>query len=91
MNRFLKGLSYTFRRNLGTTDRLIRVVLALGVLAAWSFGMVSGIVGTVLAIFSVMILGTAAVSRCGVTYWMDANTMSEKDKQRLDAKGISYE
>lgn len=91
MNRFFKGLSYTFNRNLGKTDRIIRVVIALFVLSAWYFGVVSGILGTILGILALMILGTAAVSRCGVTYWMDANTMTESEKQNLDAKGINYE
>ena len=91
MNRFLKGLSYTFNRNLGRTDRMIRLVLALAVLATWYGGIISGLLGTILGVLAIMILATAAVARCGVTYWMDANTMSENEKKRLDAKGIKYE
>ena len=91
MNRFFKGLSYTFNRNLGTTDRIIRTLLAVGALVAWYFGTIPGVIGTIVAVFSVMILGTAATARCGVTYWMDANTMSTEEKKALDAKGIKYE
>lgn len=91
MNRFFKGLSYTFNRNLGKTDRIIRVILAMFVLVTWCFGIVSGTLGTILGIFALMILGTAATSRCGVTYWLDANTMTKAEKQNLDANGILYE
>ncbi len=91
MNRFFKGLSYTFNRNLGKADRIIRVILAMFVLVTWCFGIVSGTLGTILGIFALMILGTAATSRCGVTYWLDANTMTKAEKQNLDANGILYE
>jgi len=91
MNRFLKGLSYGFSRNLGKKDRAIRMVIALVVLASWAFGAISGTVGIVLGVLAIMILGTAASARCGVTYWMNACTISEKEKTELDKKGITYE
>lgn len=91
MNRFFKGLSYTFNRNLGKTDRIIRTALALAGIGAWYLGTMPGIVGSIIVIFSIMILGTAAIARCGVTYWMDANTMSAKEKKELDIIGIKYE
>lgn len=91
MNRFLKGLSYGFSRNLGKNDRIIRTVIALLVLASWAFGAISGTIGIILGVFAIMILGTAASARCGVTYWMNACTISENEKAQLDAKGIKYE
>lgn len=91
MRRFIKGLSYSFNRNIGIEDRVIRMVIALAVLASWFFGVISGVVGVVLGIIALMILGTAAVARCGVTYWMNANTMSKAEKKKLDDKNICYE
>ena len=91
MNRFLKGLSYTFKRNIGWKDKVIRTVIAIGILAAWGFGNITGVIGTALGIFALMLLGTVATSRCGVTYWLDANTMSDKEKQKLDEKQVGYE
>ncbi len=91
MNRFLKGLSYGFSRNLGRNDRIIRTIIALAVLASWAFGAISGTIGIILGVLAIMILGTAASARCGVTYWMNACTISEKEKAQLDAKGIKYE
>lgn len=91
MNRFIKGLSYTFNRNLGKMDRIIRAIIAVILISSWYSGFVSGILGIALVILALMILGTVATSRCGITYWLDANTMSQKEKKELDKKGISYE
>ena len=91
MRRFIKGLSYTFDRNIGKTDRAIRTLVAIGVLILWILGVIAGWAGTVLGIFSVMILGTAASARCGVTYWMNSNTMSNAEKRSLKDRNIRYE
>ncbi len=91
MNRFINGLSYRFHRNLGNVDKIIRLLVALIMIGSWYFGFVSGILGTALTILAMMILGTVATSRCGVTYWFDANTMNQKEKNECDRKGISYE
>jgi hypothetical protein len=91
MKRILKGLSYTFRRNLGWQDRVIRAIIAIGVLVSWYFGVIAGTVGLILGILAIMILGTAAAARCSITYMADANTMTRSEKMKLDEKGINYE
>ena len=91
MNRFIKGLTYTFNRNLGRLDRILRTSIAFVVISTWYFGLIPGIIGSVIGILALMILGTAVISRCGVTYWLDANTMSQEEKKEFDLKGISYE
>ena len=91
MNRFVKGLSYTFSRNIGFGDRLIRTLSALIVIILWYFQFITGVIGIGLFILSLMLLGTVASARCGVTYWFDSNTMSKKEKSKLDSKGIKYE
>ena len=91
MNRFIKGLSYGFSRNLGKKDRIIRTVIALAVLTSWAFGAISGTFGILLGLLAIMILGTAATARCGVNYWMNTSTVPEQEKIELDKKGITYE
>ena len=90
-NRFLKGLSYGFNRNLGKKDRIIRSIIAISMLISWVLGFIPGTIGIVLGIFSLMILGTALSARCGVTFWLNASTISEKEQLELDKKGIKYE
>lgn len=91
MKRVLKGLSYTFNRNLGWQDRLIRALIAIAILASWYFGYLTGAIGTILGILALMILGTAAAARCSITYMVNGNTMSQSEKAKLKSKGIKYE
>ena len=91
MNRFIKGFTYTFHRNLGKEDRVIRAFIATLMLAFWCFGLTTGLTGLILGILAFMLLGTVASARCGVTYWFDTNTMQEQEKQSLKTKGINYE
>lgn len=91
MNRFFKGMTYAFKRNLGWKDRIIRAVCAFVVIGLWYFGTVTGVIGIVLAVLALMILGTAVSSRCPITYWSKANTMAETEKIKLESKGIEYE
>ncbi|MEL7002394.1 MAG: DUF2892 domain-containing protein [Bacteroidota bacterium] len=91
MNKFFKGISYGFNRNLGVNDRIIRAALGIGILLIWSLGFISGAFGVTLVILGVMILATAIFARCGVTYWMNICTIPKQEKERLDAKGIKYE
>ena len=91
MRRIIKGLSYAFYRNLGWKDRLARAISAFVIMALWLSGVITGVVGVTLGILALMILATAAISRCSITYMLKANTMSEQEKAKLAAKGIKYE
>ena len=91
MKRFIKGLSYTFHPNLGRKDRLIRAVIAMMVLIAYTFDWLTGMVGIIISVLALMILATSLVARCGVTYWFNANTMTLEEKKSLELKGVDYE
>lgn len=51
-------------KNVGGFDRLLRIVVALAILLAWSMGWISGTVALVLGIVAVIFALTAAVSFC---------------------------
>lgn len=51
-------------QNMGTVDRIIRVVLALVFIALYFSGFVSGILGTILLILAVVFILTSAVAFC---------------------------
>lgn len=91
MKRVLKGLSYTFSRNLGWQDRLLRAVVGFAVLTSWYFGYIAGAAGIILGVLALMILGTAAAARCSITYMANGNTMSRAEKAKLEARGIQFE
>jgi len=52
---------------------------------------VPGTVGVVLAVVGAMVLATAVVSRCSITYMLGACTIGPQERAALDARGISYE
>lgn len=91
MNRLIKGMSYTFKRNLGWQDRLIRTVTSLGILLVYFLGMLPGAVGVVLAVIAGMVLATAVVSRCSICYIIGKCTIDAKERAALDARDIPYE
>ena len=91
MNRFLKGMSYTFHRNLGWQDRLIRITIAAVGIGSWYFGALAGTIGLAAAIVGFMLTGTALISRCSITYFLKSNTMGAAERAKLDARGIKYE
>lgn len=91
MKRLIKGMSYTFNRNLGWQDRLMRAVASLGILTLYGFGIFSGVTGLILAILAGMVLVTAVVSRCSICYIAGVCTIGAKERIKLDNSGIKYE
>ena len=50
--------------NMGTADRVVRAVIALGIAALYFTGTISGTVGIALLVVGVVFLATSAVSTC---------------------------
>lgn len=91
MKRFFKAMSYTFGRNLGRVDRRVRAISSiagLGVAAYLTLETSLRTVGIVAAVLSTMILATAIVARCSITYMCSANTMSGEEEADLRARGV---
>ena len=80
-----------FQRNLGRYDRIIRFVIGVAALGAWYFGAVAGTIAIVIGIAAFMLIGTAAAASCPLNSMANINTISQKEKDQMDAKGISYQ
>ncbi|WP_430905901.1 YgaP family membrane protein [Maribacter sp. 2-571] len=91
MNRFIKGLTYGFSRNLGKKDRIIRAIISMAIIASWYFGVISGVLGIVSGILAIMVLGTAATARCGINYMANISTVPKHEQEHLSKKGIKFE
>ena len=52
------------KANMGTTDRIIRTVLALAIGALWYTGRISGTVAIILGVVAVMFLVSSFISWC---------------------------
>lgn len=51
-------------KNMGTTDRVIRTILALVVLALYFTGQITGLAAIILGIFAVIFLLTSLIAFC---------------------------
>jgi hypothetical protein len=80
-----------FQRNLGRTDRIIRLVIGILALGAWYFGVVAGTIAIIVGIVAIMLIGTSAAASCPLNSVVNINTMSQKEREEYDAKGISYQ
>jgi hypothetical protein len=80
-----------FPRNLGKKDRIIRFSIGVLVLGAWYFGAVAGTIAIVLGVAAIMLIGTSAAATCPLNTMANINTMSQKEKKELEAKGIPYQ
>jgi len=80
-----------FQRNLGRNDRIIRFMIGIAALGAWYFGAVAGTIAIVIGVAAIMLIGTSAAASCPLNSVANINTMSQKEKDEMDAKGISYQ
>ena len=63
--------------NMGTADRVVRAVIALGIAALYFTGTISGTVGIALLVVGVVFLATSAVSTCPAYMPLGLSTRKE--------------
>lgn len=68
------------KKNMGTTDRAIRVIVAAIVAALYLTGTISGTLGIILLILSAVFVLTSLVSFCPLYTLFGMNTCSTKPK-----------
>lgn len=66
------------KKNMGNLDRSIRMVLAIVFIATYATGYVSGIIGSILIVFSVIFILTSLVSFCPLYTLLNLNTGTSK-------------
>jgi uncharacterized membrane protein YuzA (DUF378 family) len=65
--------------NMGTVDRVIRVIVGIAALAAWALGLVEGTLGIVALVVGVVMIATAAFRWCPPYALIGLNTGASKD------------
>lgn len=92
MSNFLRGISYSFNRNIGTIDRTIRsIVGVLAVFGAIYFYSSNLLYMGLLGVLAIAQFGTVFSARCIICYFTKQCTIPNKEKRKLEAKGIKYE
>ncbi|NJM52621.1 MAG: DUF2892 domain-containing protein [Blastocatellia bacterium] len=92
MNKLIKGISYSYNRNIGWQDRTIRTIVGiLAVGGAIYFLRDNYLYSILLGILAVAQFGTVLSARCILCYFAGQCTIDSKEKRSLETKGISYE
>jgi len=66
------------KKNMGTIDRVLRTILALAMIALYYTGVVSGTLGIILIVFSVIFLLTSLISFCPLYLPFGLSTIRKK-------------
>ena len=75
-----KGNTY-MTKNMGTVDRLVRIILAVIIVILLLNGSVAGTLALILGIFAVSFLGTSAIGWCPLYKPLNINTKKTRQKQ----------
>ena len=68
------------KKNMGTTDRLIRIIIAAIILSLYVMNVVTGLLGIILVIFAAVFTLTSIVSFCPLYAALGIKTCSSKKK-----------
>lgn len=92
MNRFMKGITYSYNRNIGWQDRTMRTIVGiLAAIAAVYFFRTNLLASILLGVLAVAQFGTVLSARCILCYFTGRCTIGDKEKRSLEAKAIPYE
>ena len=69
-------------RNMGSVDRIIRLLIAVGVAIAWGFGLIGGTLALVLGAIALVLLLTSLVSTCPAYMPFGLSTRRAGDRSR---------
>lgn len=92
MNNLIKGITYSYHRNIGWQDRTIRTIVGIGaIIGAIYFLKTNSTYSILLAILAFAQFGTVFSARCIICYFTGQCTIGSKEKKSLQAKEINYE
>ncbi len=92
MNKFIKGITYSYNRNIGWQDRTIRTIVGvLAIVGAIYFFKTNLLASILFGVLAIAQLGTVLSARCIICYFAGKCTIDNKEKKVLQAKAIPYE
>lgn len=92
MNKIMKGITYSYNRNIGWQDRTIRTIIGIGATIGAIYFFKSNSTYTILlGILAVAQFGTVLSARCIMCYFTGQCTIRNSEKRSLESKGITYE
>lgn len=64
------------KQNMGTIDKIVRVLIALVIVGLWYYGVIGGLLATILLILSGIFILTSIVGVCPLYFPFKINTKS---------------
>lgn len=71
------------KTNVGSTDKLIRIILAIVLGTLCLTNTVSGVVGIIVLVFAVILIATSVISFCPIYPLFGINTFPTKKSNKL--------
>ncbi|HWA06807.1 MAG TPA: DUF2892 domain-containing protein [Ignavibacteria bacterium] len=68
------------KKNMGSADKIIRVLIAIAVFALYFTGTISGTLGILLMVFAVIFVLTSLIGTCPLYLPLGLNTLRKKLK-----------
>ncbi|MBE0676556.1 MAG: DUF2892 domain-containing protein [Bacteroidales bacterium] len=65
-------------KNVGTTDKIIRIILAALIAVLYLTNVISGVAGIVLLVLAVILVATSLISFCGIYSLIGVSTCKVK-------------
>ncbi len=69
------------KKNMGSADKLIRIIVAVVFALLYFTGTVTGTLGTILLILAIVFVGTSAIGFCPLYLPLGLNTCKKEAKQ----------
>ncbi|MBC8883063.1 DUF2892 domain-containing protein [Flavobacterium piscinae] len=69
------------KANVGNTDKLIRIILAIVLGTLYLTNTVSGVLGIVVLVFAIILVATSLISFCPIYPLFSINTCPNKNKK----------
>lgn len=68
------------KKNIGTTDRIIRILAAILIIALYAAGSISGTMATILLVVAAIFIATSFISFCPLYYPFGISTRKKVNK-----------
>jgi hypothetical protein len=75
--QYLQTKKNTMKKNIGTVDRVIRILVAVAVVALFFANIISGTMALILLALSVIFVVTSIISICPIYSFMRLSTLKE--------------
>ena len=92
MRKTIKGITYSFNRNIGWQDQTFRTILGVVAVfgAIYFFKSNNSIYTILLSVLAIAQFGTVLSAKCIICYFTGQCTIGNNEKKTLDSKGINY-